>query len=443
MAGCRSFHTVCFNLYTHISSASRSSRSMANVVESRIFAVESANNSPYDQPFYFSSKDKANLVSSGTSNVWSFLAQGGYAHSLCVTTSHRVQAARLHKSLGKKLTEILPGIPIVKLLSYIPGNLHGSLQRGFLILDPQRHPDLQNTLHSLLRENQQNIQLCTYTKEKSRVWQSQWEVNGQSKEMDRSEVVTVNGPKPSPFVEILRGSAVYSSLQDVLSVLKESSKVIPEAEKLLDFLDLSTFPKKGSNPVIVIEGLDATGKTTLTESLKQHLNAALLRSPPDSISQWRKIFDEETSLIKRAYYALSNYVAAVDIAKASEVSPVIVDRFWHSTAAYAIATEIGGGIQNLPDHHHIIYHWPDDLLKPDLILFLTVSDEERIRRIRNRGLEETQEEKELEANNLFRQKVEEAYRRMENPGCVVIDAGDSREAVLNKALSIIKRHCSI
>nr|DBA25797.1 TPA: hypothetical protein GDO54_010143 [Pyxicephalus adspersus] len=366
--GCRSFHTVCFNLYTHISSASRSSRSMANVVESRIFAVESANNSPYDQPFYFSSKDKANLVSSGTSNVWSFLAQGGYAHSLCVTTSHRVQAARLHKSLGKKLTEILPGIPIVKLLSYIPGNLHGSLQRGFLILDPQRHPDLQNTLHSLLRENQQNIQLCTYTKEKSRVWQSQWEVNGQSKEMDRSEVVTVNGPKPSPFVEILRGSAVYSSLQDVLSVLKEF------------------------------------GKTTLTESLKQHLNAALLRSPPDSISQWRKIFDEETSLIKRAYYALSNYVAAVDIAKASEVSPVIVDRFWHSTAAYAIATEIGGGIQNLPDHHHIIYHWPDDLLKPDLILFLTVSDEERIRRIRNRGLEETQEEKELEANNLFRQK---------------------------------------
>ncbi|KAM5163731.1 UMP-CMP kinase 2, mitochondrial [Mantella aurantiaca] len=421
---------------------------MANAVsqdraKSRLFAVESACNSPYSHPFYFTSKDNGNPVPSRTSNFWPLLAQGGYAHSLCVTTSHRVQAARLHKSLGKELTERLPGNQVVKLLSYIPGNLHDSVQRGFLILDPQHHPDLQEKLHGLLRENQEDIQLCTYTGEESRVWQSRWEFNGQVKEMDRSEVVTVNDPIPSPFVDILRGSAVYSSLQDVLSVLHESSKVIPEAEKLLELMNLSTIPEKGSYPVIVIEGLDATGKSTLTEALKQHLKAALLRSPPDSISRWRKTFDEETSLIKRAYYAFSNYVAAVDIAKASQESPVIVDRFWHSTAAYAIATEIGGDIQNLPENHHVIYNWPDDLLKPDLVIFLTVSDEERIRRIRKRGLQETQEEKELEANSVFRQKVEEAYRRMENPRCIVIDASASREDVLKKALSVIKRHCDI
>nr|ACO52064.1 Probable thymidylate kinase 1 [Aquarana catesbeiana] len=408
-------------------------------VKSQMYAVESACKSP----FYFTLKDNVSPVSSGTSNVWPFLAQGGYAHSLCVTTSQRVQAARLQKSMGKELTAMVPGIQVVKLLSYIPDNLHGSLQRGFLILDSQHHHDLQNKLEGLLRENQQDIQLCTYTEEEGRVWQSRWEVNGQVKEMDRSEVVAVNGPMPSPFVEILRGSAVYSSLQDVLSVLRESAKVIPEAEKLLKCMDLGNIPEKGSHPVIVIEGLDATGKSTLTESLKQHLKATLLRSPPDSISRWRKTFDDETSLIKRAYYALSNYVAAVDIAKASEVSPVIVDRFWHSTAAYAIATEIGGNIQNLPDHHHVVYQWPEDLLKPDLVILLTVSDEERIHRIRKRGLQETQEEKELEANSMFRQKVEEAYRRMENPGCVVIDAGASREAVLKNTLSIIKRHCDI
>lgn len=186
-------------------------------VKSRLFAVESV----CSHPFYFTSKDNAGPVPSGTSNIWPFLAQGSYAHSLCVTTGPRVQAERLHKSLGKELTLMLPGIQVVKLLSYIPGNLHGSLQRGFLILDPQHCPDLQNKLQSLLRKNQENIQLCTYTEEDSQVWQSQWEVNGQAKEMDRSEVVAVTGPTPSPFVEILRGSAVYSSLQDVLSVLHE------------------------------------------------------------------------------------------------------------------------------------------------------------------------------------------------------------------------------
>lgn len=82
----------------------------------------------------------------------------------------------------------------------------------------------------------------------------------------------------------------------------------------------------------------------------------------------------------------------------------MVYRFWHSTAAYAIATEMGGGIHNLPDAHHDVYHWPDDLLRPDLVILLTVCDEERIRRIHKRGLQETKEEKELEVNSVFRQK---------------------------------------
>ncbi|CAJ0939654.1 unnamed protein product [Ranitomeya imitator] len=252
-----------------------------------------------------------------------------------------------------------------------------------------------------------------------------------------------------------------------------------------------------------------SGKSTLTESLKSQLNAMLLKSPPDSINQWRKIFDSESSLIKRAYYAIGNYIGAAEIAKASITSPVIVDRFWHSTAAYAIATEVGGGICNLPDAHHDVYHWPQDLLQPDLVILLTVSDEERIRRIRKRGLEETKEEKELEDNSIFRQnpasflfrslslplgkpaahphgsrhgaekaperavcpaltlfwvpypplqwqekkdqdtvkegriRVEEVYKRMENPRCVIIDAGPSMENVLQEALSAIKKHCDL
>ncbi|CAJ0947554.1 unnamed protein product [Ranitomeya imitator] len=60
-----------------------------------------------------------------------------------------------------------------------------------------------------------------------------------------------------------------------------------------------------------------------------------------------------------------------------------------------------GGICNLPMPTMMSTIGPQDLLQPDLVILLTVSDEERIRRIRKRGLEETKEEKELEDNSIF------------------------------------------
>ncbi|XP_019392972.1 PREDICTED: UMP-CMP kinase 2, mitochondrial [Crocodylus porosus] len=246
-----------------------------------------------------------------------------------------------------------------------------------------------------------------------------------------------------PAAPGLRFAAALGSRQAARSVLHQCTSLIPEAKAVLDLVDTCPkHPKKGDFPVIVIEGLDATGKTTVTQSLKESLNAILLRSPPACISQWRKTFDDKPNHIRRAFYALGNYLVALEIAKASIESPVIVDRYWHSTAAYAIATEISGKVQNLPPEHHEVYQWPEDLLKPDLVLLLTVSPEERIRRLKGRGLEKTKEETELEANSLFREKVEEAYKRMENPECQEVDANPSREEVLKTILQLIKNHCS-
>uniref|UniRef100_A0A8C9QKT1 Uncharacterized protein n=1 Tax=Spermophilus dauricus TaxID=99837 RepID=A0A8C9QKT1_SPEDA len=67
-----------------------------------------------------------------------------------------------------------------------------------------------------------------------------------------------------------------------------------------------------------------------------------------------------------------------------------------------------------------------------------MSPEERAQRLRDRGLEQTREEAELEANSVFRQKVEASYRRMENPGCLEVDASPSREKVLQTVLGLIR-----
>ncbi|NWS07204.1 CMPK2 kinase, partial [Motacilla alba] len=218
---------------------------------------------------------------------------------------------------------------------------------------------------------------------------------------------------------------------------------IPEAEAVLDLLEkCPEQQKKGCFPVIVFEGLDATGKTTVTQAVKDNLNGILLRSPPACISQWRTVFDDERTPIKRAFYAAGNYILASEIAKASTQAPVIIDRYWHSTAAYAIATETSGEVQDLPPAQDEVYQWPEDLLKPDLVLLLTVDPEERVRRLQHRGLEKTKEEAELEANSLFRQRVEESYRRMVNPACQEVDASPSKEEVLKTVLQLIKKHCA-
>ncbi|XP_019501817.1 PREDICTED: UMP-CMP kinase 2, mitochondrial [Hipposideros armiger] len=227
-----------------------------------------------------------------------------------------------------------------------------------------------------------------------------------------------------------------------MDVVLQCTPFIPEARAMLDLVDqCPEHVQKGKFPVIVIEGLDATGKTTVTQSVADSLKAVLLKSPPDCVSQWRKLFDDEPTIIRRAFYSLGNYIVASEIAKESTKSPVIVDRYWHSTATYAIATEVSGGVQHLPPAHHPIYQWPTDLLRPDLVLLLTVSPEERMKRIQARGIDRTREEAELEANSIFRQKVEVSYQRMEMPACLVVDASPSREEVLRAVLSLIQDNC--
>lgn len=69
-----------------------------------------------------------------------------------------------------------------------------------------------------------------------------------------------------------------------------------------------------------------SGKTTLTESLQKALGAALLKSPPQCLGPFRQLFDSEPPVIRRAFYALGNYITAAQIQRDSSQRSVIVDR---------------------------------------------------------------------------------------------------------------------
>ncbi|XP_077166377.1 UMP-CMP kinase 2, mitochondrial [Paroedura picta] len=388
-----------------------------------------------------------------------FLPRPGLCFSFCVAAGaaqspvERVRAARLHQRLQQRLRQAPfgAGCQVLPLLSYSPDAAAAAAaalpEKGFLVRAARGAAETERALEGLLRLHlPAPAHLCVYQEEgeDGQPWRALWRLDGAAEGREllgRARVVPASPPARHPAAAHLLDGAVFRSRRAARRLLEECTALIPEAKAVLDVVDqCPKLPKKGDFPVIVIEGLDATGKTTVTQSLTDSLNAALLRSPPACVSQWRKTFDDEPTLVRRAFYALTNYLVASEIAQESTKSPVIVDRYWHSTAAYAIATEISGPVSNLPPLCDPVYCWPEDLLKPDLVLLLTVNPEERIRRLQGRGAEKTREEAELEANSFFRQKVEESYKRMERPSCQLVDASCSREEVFEDVLHQIKKH---
>ena len=84
---------------------------------------------------------------------------------------------------------------------------------------------------------------------------------------------------------------------------------------------------------------------------------------------------------------------------------MIAFRYWHSTAAYTIATECESGDESsLPPEGHWVYEWPVDLPAPDLVILLTVSEDIRNQRINKRNILKTGEEKQLARSRRFRER---------------------------------------
>lgn len=70
-------------------------------------------------------------------------------------------------------------------------------------------------------------------------------------------------------------------------------------------------------------------------------------------------------------------------------------RFWHSTAAYALAGSIKK-VTDLPEYGHPVYRWPEDLKPyPDTVIFLKVDEVNRLKRLQGRS-HITAEEKRIE-----------------------------------------------
>lgn len=67
------------------------------------------------------------------------------------------------------------------------------------------------------------------------------------------------------------------------------------------------------------------GKTSTGKRFAKKMNAQWWKTPPDSISHLRHLYDEHV-LLRTAYYSLGNYIAALEVQNIIETIPVVMDR---------------------------------------------------------------------------------------------------------------------
>ncbi|XP_073682805.1 UMP-CMP kinase 2, mitochondrial-like [Garra rufa] len=398
---------------------------------SRVFAVE------FDlrtEPLYFTLSTTPQVLHHAHQQLF---GDEGKLFSLYVHCDNRIEKAQTHAEIKHKLFVTLSrDCDVFEASSFIP-DVKNSLVKGFFIRDKSTATLSEDVLKTF--QQRKSVCVFSYKREGQYCWQEMLSPVNQVEESVRQYITPAESAEHHPSTLNIRNSDVFYNMEEAYKVLQECTDIIPVSKEVLKLVDEQLETSRGDGfPVIVIEGLDATGKTTLTEALRESLNATLLKSPPQCLAPFRQRFDSEPPLIRRAFYALGNYITAAHIGKESLRTPVIVDRYWHSTAAYAIATAVGGRVENLPKPGSELYQWPEDLLKPNLVLLLTVNPEERLRRLRDRGQDKTVEEAELEINQLFRLKVEEAYRRIQNPACIIVDASPSPQEVLQQVQHLIR-----
>lgn len=146
---------------------------------------------------------------------------------------------------------------------------------------------------------------------------------------------------------------------------------------------------------IVIEGGDASGKTTLINGLQQQVlsglgtlssaNTSFLKSPTGPFDNvWKDIIKTSSPLTR---FYLFRAIAQNDIETAKTLMKngrhVILERYFLSTEAFNWALDEQNNIQDsaMRSENHINY---SGLIKPDLGFFLDVSDKEREQRLQQK-----------------------------------------------------------
>ncbi len=199
--------------------------------------------------------------------------------------------------------------------------------------------------------------------------------------------------------------------------------------------------------LIVIEGLEGAGKSTALNTVLECLNQSKInklttREPGGTVigeelrqliknPEYKAILDDKTELLL-LYAARIQLLEEVIKPALKRGVWVVADRFELSTMAYQ-----GGGRGLDQDMIQKLSAFSLNGFKPDLTLYLDISPEEGMNRVRLRGAFDRIELQSLD----FFHRVHESYRYhvQANPNAVIIDASLPLQEVQSKIQKVIQQ----
>lgn len=239
---------------------------------------------------------------------------------------------------------------------------------------------------------------------------------------------------------------VARQLQELDRTVALSPSSLDEFFSLLAKVEGELQAKSQKQPfVVVVEGLDGSGKSTLVETLATSLeNAKACATPTASLKDVRPVFDKRGGPVARAFYMVTNFILQHEIRNNEKHSIFVVDRWFSSTCAYSIAWKnTTGGNESIDALPSRLFQWPHDLTPPQLMILLDLDDETRRQRVTDRAAAANFNpwDERLSNDALLGQRIMRAHERTIGPQSLVkIDASKSKEEVVRQALTIVQQH---
>jgi hypothetical protein len=162
-------------------------------------------------------------------------------------------------------------------------------------------------------------------------------------------------------------------LDDRLSEENELAKSFFAALDQLQIFFLEINRTKGSTAlrfegkqVVVLEGFDRAGKSTLAESFVSRFDYSSTCALENCYPEMKTIFTSLHEATAAAFEFVSCYFLAREIFEAESNQTIIVERFYHFACANAACVPSSRDPRTLPE---IAFYWPNDLPKPDLVSY--------------------------------------------------------------------------
>lgn len=206
--------------------------------------------------------------------------------------------------------------------------------------------------------------------------------------------------------------------------------------------------------IISVDGVDGTGKTSLCNAVNKELGIVSISSSVrgDMLPEVRKLLNKDVQkyiLLRFLYFSSINQLVTNEIKElAKSGKDVILDRSSYSTTAYHVAYDKyynnGANLSVLQD---IDMASSKSLIKPDLAIFLHVSETQRLKRLlRRKNEQNNKSDFESEVLSLVRNEFRTISNDLMKKNHSEVHEINTDElsllGVAGKVINIIKGHTS-